>query len=84
MDGTVLRFGELRGPGALIEQVKGFSYSAYSLLGATTSLHEVVDMDAVEEQSEQSSAEELHKTSWWRISLASPKVRHRISARYFI
>ncbi|XP_020587298.1 phosphatidylserine decarboxylase proenzyme 1, mitochondrial [Phalaenopsis equestris] len=81
VDGTVLRHGELSGPGALIEQVKGFSYSAYSLLGATTFLHEIVDMDALEEHSEHSSAEELHKKSWWRISLASPKIRHPISAR---
>ncbi|XP_020685854.1 phosphatidylserine decarboxylase proenzyme 1, mitochondrial isoform X1 [Dendrobium catenatum] len=80
VDGTVLRFGELRGPGALIEQVKGFSYSAYSLLGATTSLHEIVDTDAPEEHSEHSFTEERHKTSWLRISLASPKIRNPISA----
>ncbi|KAK8964218.1 hypothetical protein KSP40_PGU000801 [Platanthera guangdongensis] len=81
VDATVLRFGELEGPGTLIEQVKGFSYSAYSLLGATTSLHEVVDMDTLEEPSEHSSSGELNKSSWWRISLASPKVRHPVSSR---
>ncbi|PKA64158.1 phosphatidylserine decarboxylase [Apostasia shenzhenica] len=80
VDGTVLRFGELKGPGAMIEQVKGFSYSAYSLLGATTSLLEVVDVHAVEEFSENCLAEEQQKRSWWRISMASPKVRHPGSA----
>ncbi|KOM52397.1 hypothetical protein LR48_Vigan09g105600 [Vigna angularis] len=35
MDGTILRFGELKGPGAMIEQVKGFSYSVFSLHGAS-------------------------------------------------
>ena len=35
MDGTVLRFGELTGTGGMIEQVKGFSYSVSSLLGAS-------------------------------------------------
>lgn len=81
VDATVLRYGELEGPGALIEQVKGFSYSAYSLLGATTLLHEVVDMNTLEEPSEHSSSGERDKSSWWRLSLASPKVRHPVLAR---
>ncbi|KAG0473263.1 hypothetical protein HPP92_014645 [Vanilla planifolia] len=79
VDGLVLQCGELRGPGALIEQVKGFSYSAYSLLGATTSLHEVVDVNILEENSEHKSVEEPTKRSWWRVSLASPKVRHTVT-----
>ncbi|WVZ23712.1 hypothetical protein V8G54_002256 [Vigna mungo] len=35
MDGTFLRFGELKGAGAMIQQVKEFSYSVSSLLGAS-------------------------------------------------
>lgn len=81
VDGTVMRFGELRGPTAMIEQVKGFSYPASSLLGASTSLHEVVNEDMHEEFSEQSMTEDSGKHSWWRISLASPKVRNPISPR---
>lgn len=82
MDGTVLRFGELKGPRAMIEQVKGFSYPASSLLGANTSLHDVVNEDVQEEYSEQSMTEDARKGSWWRISLASPKVRNTISSWY--
>lgn len=82
MDGTVLRFGQLRGPRAMIDQVKGFSYPASSLLGANTSLHKVVNEDMLEESSEQSTSEDSSKHSWWRISLASPKVRNPISAWY--
>ncbi|XP_020263536.1 phosphatidylserine decarboxylase proenzyme 1, mitochondrial [Asparagus officinalis] len=81
VDGTVLRYGELRGPRAMIEQVKGFSYSASSLLGVNSSLHEVVNEDAQEDCSEQSITEELAKRSWWRISLASPKLQNPISSR---
>ncbi|KAA0056720.1 sugar transporter ERD6-like 6 [Cucumis melo var. makuwa] len=33
VDGRVLRFGELKGEGAMIKQVKGFSYSVAALLG---------------------------------------------------
>ena len=82
MDGTVLRFGELRGPRGMIEQVKGFSYSASSLLGANSSLHEVVNEDTHEEFSEQSITEDSSKRSWWRVSFASPKIRNPISAWY--
>lgn len=74
VDGKVLRFGELRGPGAMIEQVKGFSYSASSLLGTNSSLHETVCKDTDQEISEPRIAKDSGKKSWWRISLASPKV----------
>lgn len=80
VDGTVLRFGELRGSGTMIEQVKGFSYSASSLLGANSSLHEVVSKDKHQENSEPSITEDSGKRSWWRVSFASPKVRNSISA----
>lgn len=72
MDGTVLRFGELNGAGAMIEQVKGFSYSAFSLLGASPFLPTTTDMQ--EEHSESVTTTEKSKKSWWRVSLASPKV----------
>ncbi|XP_050230455.1 phosphatidylserine decarboxylase proenzyme 1, mitochondrial [Mercurialis annua] len=82
VDGTILRFGELQGSGTMIEQVKGHSYSASSLLGATTFLPTTGEGDIREERSEQqSSSSENSKKSWWRISLASPKVRDNMSAR---
>ncbi|KAL8539733.1 hypothetical protein ACS0TY_001372 [Phlomoides rotata] len=76
VDGTVLRFGELRGPGEMIEQVKGFSYSASSLLGANSHLPMTAAGDANEESSpEGNTVRVATQNSWWRISLASPKVR---------
>jgi hypothetical protein len=35
VDGIMIRCGEVRGSGTMIEQVKGFSYSVSALLGAT-------------------------------------------------
>lgn len=74
MDGTILRFGELKGAGAMIEQVKGFSYPVFSLLGARSLLPTTADSDVQEEHSESIESTEKSKKSWWRVSLASPKV----------
>ncbi|KAK7252686.1 hypothetical protein RIF29_36818 [Crotalaria pallida] len=74
VDGTVLRFGELNGAGAMIEQVKGFSYSVFSLLGASPSLPTTADGNVPKENSESITTSEKSKKSWWRVSLASPKV----------
>ena len=66
MDGTVLRFGELKGAGAMIEQVKGFSYSVSSLLGTSSFLPMIAEEDMQEERSEQeSTSKEKNKRSWW-------------------
>lgn len=74
VDGIVLRFGELKGAGAMIEQVKGFSYSVFSLLGASSFLPKTADSNVREEDSESITATEKSKKSWWRVSLASPKI----------
>ncbi|KAK7847739.1 phosphatidylserine decarboxylase proenzyme 1 [Quercus suber] len=82
VDGTILRFGELKGAGAMIEQVKGFSYSVSSLLGASSCLPMIAQGDMQEEVSEQeSTVKEKSKKSWWSVSLASPKVWDPVSAR---
>ncbi|KAK7309060.1 hypothetical protein RJT34_05495 [Clitoria ternatea] len=73
VDGTVLRFGELKGAGAMIEQVKGFSFSVFSFLGASPLLPTTVD-GLQEEPNEPITTTEERKKSWWRVSLASPKV----------
>ena len=74
VDGTVLRFGELKGAGAMIEQVKGFSYSIFSLLGASPFLPTTADSEVQEEHSESMTTTAKSKKSWWKVSLASPKV----------
>ncbi|KAL6005048.1 phosphatidylserine decarboxylase 1 [Asimina triloba] len=80
VDGTVLRFGELKEPGGLIEQVKGFSYSVSSLLGANSFTPMVIQEDIpVEHIEERHALKDSNRRSWWRISLASPKVRDPIS-----
>ncbi|KAK9095473.1 hypothetical protein Scep_026942 [Stephania cephalantha] len=57
----------------MIEQVKGTSYSASSLLGASSFLYmNQNDLHGKKDESENSSV--MHKKSWWRISFASPKV----------
>jgi phosphatidylserine decarboxylase len=79
VDGKILRIGEIKGPGAMIDQVKGFSYSVSSLLGTNLDLH----LNGSEE-------EKVHKDlngvadipeakSWWR---ASPKRQNPMSMRY--
>ncbi|XP_065857829.1 phosphatidylserine decarboxylase proenzyme 1, mitochondrial isoform X2 [Euphorbia lathyris] len=80
VDGTILRFGELKGSGAMIEQVKGHSYSVSSLLGASSFLPMIAESDVHKESSkQQNSSVENSNKSWWRISLASPRVRDNIS-----
>ncbi|XWS38593.1 hypothetical protein CRYUN_Cryun19dG0144400 [Craigia yunnanensis] len=68
--------------GAMIEQVKGFSYSVSSLLGASPLLPMIAEKNIQDESSnsEQKSTqrEKSKKSSWW-ISLASPKVREAVS-----
>ncbi|KAJ4712724.1 Phosphatidylserine decarboxylase proenzyme 1, mitochondrial [Melia azedarach] len=82
VDGIILRFGELKGVGAMIEQVKGFSYSVSSLLGSSPFLPMIAEGDMREESGEEEcTLTEKRKKSWWRISLASPKVRDAMSAR---
>ncbi|XP_062156801.1 phosphatidylserine decarboxylase proenzyme 1, mitochondrial isoform X2 [Alnus glutinosa] len=81
VDGTVLRFGELKGAGAMIEQVKGFSYSVSSLLGTSSFLPMIVEEDMQEECSElESNSKRKNKKSWWRFSLVSPKAWNPTSA----
>ncbi|CAI0413168.1 unnamed protein product [Linum tenue] len=81
VDGTILRFGELKGRGAMIEQVKGFSYSASSLLGASSFLPMVAERDVPEETSEdRSDHKENSQNAQWRISLSYPKARDTVRA----
>ncbi|KAL4178684.1 hypothetical protein AMTRI_Chr13g116320 [Amborella trichopoda] len=76
VDGIVLRFGELNKPGAMIEQVKGFSYSVSSLLGENSLFPLVALEDVNKKQREQSQMRiDESKRSWWTISWSSPKVR---------
>ncbi|KAL6501547.1 phosphatidylserine decarboxylase 1 [Orobanche gracilis] len=82
VDGTILRFGELRGPGAMIEQVKGCSYRASSLLGANSHLPVIAAGDAYEESDvEENNVRDVTQKSWWKISFASPKVGDTASSR---
>ncbi|KAK9144357.1 hypothetical protein Sjap_004260 [Stephania japonica] len=73
VDGTILIFGELEGLGAMIEQVKGTSYSASSLLGASSFLY-MNQNELHGKKDEGGNSSVLQKKSWWRISFASPKV----------
>ncbi|XP_031501496.1 phosphatidylserine decarboxylase proenzyme 1, mitochondrial isoform X1 [Nymphaea colorata] len=77
VDGIILRFGELQEPGDMIEQVKGFSYSASSLLGTNLSfpLLAADDEYGKHNTAENRQSASPEKNSWWRISLASPRVR---------
>ncbi|PON97696.1 Phosphatidylserine decarboxylase-related [Trema orientale] len=82
VDGTILRFGEFKGPGAMIEQVKGFSYSVSSLLGASSFLPMVAEGHMEEDVDEpENISTNKSKKSWWRISMASPKVWDPVSSR---
>ncbi|WJX55063.1 phosphatidylserine decarboxylase 1 [Trifolium repens] len=81
VDGTILRFGELKGAGAMIEQVKGFSYPVFSLLGASSLLPTTADSNVQEDHSESITTTEKSKKSWWRVSLASPKIWDPTSSR---
>ncbi|KAK9275009.1 hypothetical protein L1049_022267 [Liquidambar formosana] len=80
VDGTILRFGELK-EGAMIEQVKGVSYSVSSLLGASPFFPMIAEGDMhVETCETQNIPRDKSQKSWWRISLASPKVRDPLPA----
>ncbi|GKU95576.1 hypothetical protein SLEP1_g8916 [Rubroshorea leprosula] len=84
VDGTVLRFGEIKGSGAMIEQVKGFSYSVSSLLGASSFLPMITEedtQDASTDREQENTPTEKGKKFRWRISLASPKARDTVPAR---
>nr|AKM76648.1 mitochondrial phosphatidylserine decarboxylase [Geranium phaeum] len=80
VDGTILRFGELKGVRPMIDQVKGFSYSVSALLGASSFLPLITEGSVHEGSSEEDKTptEKSKKTSW-RISLASPKVQDPVS-----
>ncbi|KAA3456414.1 Phosphatidylserine decarboxylase proenzyme 1, mitochondrial [Gossypium australe] len=82
VDGTILRFGKLNGAGAMIDQVKGFSYSVSSLLGASPLLSMLAEKNTEDDGStieQESTQREQSKKSWWHVSLAAPKVRETIS-----
>ncbi|KAL9262735.1 Phosphatidylserine decarboxylase proenzyme 1, mitochondrial-like protein [Drosera capensis] len=76
VDGIVMRFGELKQAGARIEQVKGFSYSLSSLLGAKSVLPMVVEQarDKTTANEGTAPAKLSKKSSWWSVTLASPQV----------
>lgn len=81
VDGIVVRFGELKEPGAMIEQVKGFSYSVSALLGMNSFLPMVSGEDVVKKSSEvENGHKDQIKKSWWRVSLSSPKIQHPVPA----
>lgn len=66
----------------MIEQVKGFSYSVSSLLGASSLLPmSVVDDNTNQDGGQEGSMDDVNQKSWWRVSLASPKVRDPAPAR---
>ncbi|XP_052209153.1 phosphatidylserine decarboxylase proenzyme 1, mitochondrial isoform X2 [Diospyros lotus] len=76
VDGTILRVGELKEAGAMIEQVKGFSYSVSSLLGARSLLPFITEVDEQQKRGgQEKTPRDENKKSWWRVALASPKVR---------
>ncbi|KAI5655728.1 hypothetical protein M9H77_32915 [Catharanthus roseus] len=81
VDGTILRFGELKASGGMIEQVKGFSYSAFALLGSNMLLTARDNTGEDNAGQVDTRADEKTQKSWWRVSLASPKVRGPEPAR---
>lgn len=58
----------------MIEQVKGYSYSASALLGSTM-LHTAANNVEEENGREVNSSEKGIQKSWWRVSFAFPKLR---------
>ncbi|CAH2078851.1 unnamed protein product [Thlaspi arvense] len=82
VDGTVLRFGELKESRGMIEQVKGHSYSVPALLGTNSLLPMVPEGkdEPEEEEEEEEAVGDKGDKSWLRVSLASPKLRESISA----
>ncbi|KAK9079966.1 hypothetical protein SSX86_001641 [Deinandra increscens subsp. villosa] len=81
VDGTIVRVGELK-EGVMIEQVKGFSYSVSSLLGAGSFLPLMAAKDRHEQdvRKQENNIKDESTKSWWRISLASPKLRESPSS----
>lgn len=66
----------------MIEQVKGCSYSASSLLGANSNLPMIAAEDADEDSGgEEKTVRDVTQKSWWSVSLASPRVRDTASSR---
>ncbi|KAL8216426.1 hypothetical protein R6Q57_023263 [Mikania cordata] len=82
VDGTIVRVGELK-EGVMIEQVKGFSYSVSSLLGAGSffPLMAAKDIHQHDGSQQENNIRDESTRSWWRISLASPKLRESSSSR---
>ncbi|KAJ0236730.1 Phosphatidylserine decarboxylase proenzyme 1 [Hirschfeldia incana] len=78
VDGTVMRFGELKESRGMIEQVKGHSYSVPALLGTNSLLPTVPEGKG--ESGEEEAVGDKGDKSWLRVSLASPKLRESISA----
>ncbi|KAI8012272.1 hypothetical protein LOK49_LG06G01308 [Camellia lanceoleosa] len=67
VDGTIIRFGELKGAGSMIEQVKGFSYFVSSLLGASPFLLVIAEEDIQQDSKGQEIIpRDENKKSWWR------------------
>jgi len=66
----------------MIEQVKGFSYSVSSPLGTSSSLHDAAEEELSREHIEQSTPENSNAKSWWRVSVASPKLQDQTMLRY--
>ncbi|CAN0842379.1 Phosphatidylserine decarboxylase proenzyme 1, mitochondrial [Linum grandiflorum] len=65
----------------MIEQVKGFSYSASSLLGASSFIPMVAEGDVHEEGSDgRSNHHDDSQNSQWRVSLSYPKVKDTVRA----
>nr|AKM76647.1 mitochondrial phosphatidylserine decarboxylase [Geranium maderense] len=80
VDGTILRFGELKGVRPMIDQVKGFSYSVSALLGASPFLPRITEGNVHEDSSEEkNTVTETSRKTRWRISLATPQVRDPVS-----
>lgn len=69
----------------MIEQVKGFSYSVLSLLGASSFLPMLTEGEEVgggDDDECETISTEKRKKSWWKVSLASPKIWDPASSRY--
>lgn len=58
----------------MIEQVKGYSYSASALLGSTMLLAAANNIEE-EDGREVNSSEKGTQKSWWRVSFSFPKLR---------
>lgn len=76
----MVRVGELK-EGVMIEQVKGFSYSVSSLLGAGSLLPLMASHEDSRSLQQEKKLTDESSNSWWRVSLASPKLRESSSPR---